>query len=86
MLDLPREIDEAATIDGATESQIFWRIMLPLCRPIIVSCIILHVLFAWNEYLFAMIFTERPTQTLPVGLTSHHGQARHQLRRWSSPR
>jgi raffinose/stachyose/melibiose transport system permease protein len=69
MLDLPREIDEAATIDGATESQIFWRIMIPLCKPIIVSCIILHVLFAWNEYLFAMIFSGAD-QTLPVGLTS----------------
>jgi raffinose/stachyose/melibiose transport system permease protein len=69
MLDLPREVDEAATIDGATESQIFWRIMIPLCRPIIVSCIILHVLFAWNEYLFAMIFSGAD-QTLPVGLTS----------------
>jgi raffinose/stachyose/melibiose transport system permease protein len=69
MLDLPREIDEAATIDGATESQIFWRIMIPLCKPIIVSCIILHVLFAWNEYLFAMIFSGSD-QTLPVGLTS----------------
>lgn len=69
MLDLPREIDEAATIDGATERQIFWRIMLPLCKPIIVSCIILHVLFAWNEYLFAMIFSGSD-QTLPVGLTS----------------
>jgi raffinose/stachyose/melibiose transport system permease protein len=71
MLDLPREIDEAATIDGATESQTFWRIIMPLCRPIIVSCIILHVLFAWNEYLFAMIFSGAVgMQTLPVGLTS----------------
>jgi raffinose/stachyose/melibiose transport system permease protein len=69
MLDLPRDIDEAATIDGATETQIFWRIIMPLCRPIIVSCIILHVLFAWNEYLFAMIFSGGD-KTLPVGLTS----------------
>jgi raffinose/stachyose/melibiose transport system permease protein len=69
MLDLPRDIDEAAAIDGATESQIFWKIIIPLCKPIIVSCIILHVLFAWNEYLFAMIFSG-DQQTLPVGLTS----------------
>jgi raffinose/stachyose/melibiose transport system permease protein len=69
MLDLPRDVDEAARIDGATESQIFWKITLPLCRPIIVSCMILHVLFAWNEYLFAMIFSGAQ-QTLPVGLTS----------------
>lgn len=71
MLDLPRDLDEAATMDGASEGQIFWRIMLPLCRPVIVSCVILHVLFAWNEYLFAMIFTSgADMQTLPVGLTS----------------
>lgn len=71
MLDLPRDLDEAATMDGAGERQIFWRIIMPLCRPIIVSCVILHVLFAWNEYLFAMIFTSGANmQTLPVGLTS----------------
>ncbi len=71
MLDLPGDIDEAATMDGASEGQIFWRITLPLCRPIIISCVILHVLFAWNEYLFAMVFTSgSEVQTLPVGLTS----------------
>ncbi|MBN9046959.1 MAG: carbohydrate ABC transporter permease [Rhizobiales bacterium] len=71
MLDLPGDLDEAAIMDGASESQIFWRVTLPLCKPIIVSCVILHVLFAWNEYLFAMIFTSgADVQTLPVGLTS----------------
>jgi raffinose/stachyose/melibiose transport system permease protein len=71
MLDLPYDLDEAARMDGATEGQIFRKIILPLCQPIIVSCVILHVLFAWNEYLFAMIFTSSAdTQTLPVGLTS----------------
>lgn len=71
MLDLPRDLDEAAKMDGASEGQIFRRIILPLCQPIIVSAVILHILFAWNEYLFAMIFTNsRSVQTLPVGLTS----------------
>jgi raffinose/stachyose/melibiose transport system permease protein len=71
MLDLPRDLDDAARMDGASESQVFWRIVLPLCTPIIVSCVILHVLFAWNEYLFAVIFTSgTDLQTLPVGLTS----------------
>ena len=71
MLDLPRELDEAAAMDGATESQLFWKVVLPLCRPIIASCVILHVLFAWNEYLFAMIFTSgTDVTTLPVGLTA----------------
>jgi raffinose/stachyose/melibiose transport system permease protein len=71
MLELPRDLDEAAMMDGATEGQIFRKIMLPLCQPIIVSCVILHILFSWNEYLFAMIFTsDVSVQTLPVGLTS----------------
>ncbi|GAA5624516.1 diacetylchitobiose uptake system permease protein NgcG [Brucella sp. NBRC 12952] len=71
MLGLPRDLDEAAVMDGASEGQIFWRVTLPVCKPILVSCVILHVLFAWNEYLFAMIFTSgADVQTLPVGLTS----------------
>jgi raffinose/stachyose/melibiose transport system permease protein len=69
MIDLPTELDEAATIDGASERQRFWRVILPMCRPIIISCVILHVLFAWNEYIFAMVFTSgSPSTTLPVGL------------------
>lgn len=71
MVDLPRDLDEAAMMDGASPGQIFRKIILPLCRPIIVSCVVLHILFAWNEYLFAMIFTnDAAVQTLPVGLTS----------------
>lgn len=71
MLDLPRDLDEAAMMDGASPGQIFRKIILPLCRPILMSCVVLHILFAWNEYLFAMIFTNSPSvQTLPVGLTS----------------
>jgi raffinose/stachyose/melibiose transport system permease protein len=71
MIDLPREVDEAAEVDGASRWTAFWRIILPMCRPIIISVIILHILFAWNEYLFAMVFTSgTDMQTLPVGLTS----------------
>ncbi|WP_323959621.1 ABC transporter permease subunit [Arthrobacter sp. JZ12] len=71
MIDLPREIDEAAEVDGASQWTTFWRIILPMCKPILVSTVILHVLFAWNEYLFAMVFTSGTgVQTLPVGLTS----------------
>lgn len=71
MIDLPREVDEAAEVDGASRWTSFWRIILPMCRPIIISVVILHILFAWNEYLFAMVFTSgTDMQTLPVGLTS----------------
>ncbi|MFI7049564.1 carbohydrate ABC transporter permease [Streptosporangium sandarakinum] len=71
MLDLPREVDEAAEMDGCGRWTVFWHIILPMCKPIITSTVLLHILFAWNEYLFAMIFTSGSgVQTLPVGLMS----------------
>ncbi|WP_344474763.1 carbohydrate ABC transporter permease [Nonomuraea monospora] len=71
MIDLPREVDEAAEMDGAGRWTAFWRVILPMCKPILTSTVLLHILFTWNEYLFAMIFTSGSgVQTLPVGLTS----------------
>ena len=71
MLDLPKDLDEAAQYRWGDREPDLLEVILPLCRPIIVSCVILHVLFAWNEYLFAMVFTSgTDMQTLPVGLTS----------------
>jgi raffinose/stachyose/melibiose transport system permease protein len=71
MIDLPREVDEAATIDGASRTQIFWRVILPMCRPILVSAALLQALFAWNEFVFALVFiSSDDLKTLPVGLVS----------------
>jgi raffinose/stachyose/melibiose transport system permease protein len=71
MIDLPREIDEAAKMDGAGHAQIFWRIVLPMCRPILVSAALLQALFAWNEFVFALAFiSDDALKTLPVGLMS----------------
>jgi raffinose/stachyose/melibiose transport system permease protein len=69
MIDLPSSIDEAAYVDGATHWQIFWHLVLPLSRPILVSAALLQALFAWNEFLFALVFiSAREAKTLPVGL------------------
>jgi raffinose/stachyose/melibiose transport system permease protein len=69
MIDLPPEVDEAGIIDGASRSQIFWRIILPMCRPILVSAALLQALFAWNEFVFALVFiSDGSRKTLPVGL------------------
>lgn len=71
MLTLPGEVQEAAVIDGASQWTIFWRIILPLCRPIIISACVLQALFAWNEFTFALVFlSDDALQTLPVGLFS----------------
>jgi raffinose/stachyose/melibiose transport system permease protein len=71
MIDLPHEVDEAAKIDGASSTQIFWRIVLPMSRPILVSAGLLQALFAWNEFVFALVFvSDDALKTLPVGLMS----------------
>jgi raffinose/stachyose/melibiose transport system permease protein len=69
MIDLPPDVDEAALIDGASRSQIFWQVILPMCRPILVSAALLQALFAWNEFVFALVFlSDTSRKTLPVGL------------------
>lgn len=69
MIDISPEVDEAATLDGCTPAQTFWRIILPMSRPILVSAALLQALFAWNEFVFALVFISNgDLKTLPVGL------------------
>ena len=69
MIDIPSEVDEAAKLDGCTPTQAFWQIILPMCRPILVSAALLQALFAWNEFVFALVFVSTgELKTLPVGL------------------
>ncbi|WP_235934303.1 carbohydrate ABC transporter permease [Paramicrobacterium chengjingii] len=76
MVGLPREVDEAAIIDGAKTRQIFWRVILPMSKPIMASAVILHVIFAWNEFLFALVFVgDDSLKTLPVGLANLSSRA-----------
>ncbi len=68
-IDIPGTLDEAARIDGASLWQTFWRVILPIGRPILVSAMLLQALFAWNEFAFALVFlSDRDLKTLPVGL------------------
>jgi ABC-type glycerol-3-phosphate transport system permease component len=69
--ELPRELEEAARIDGATDARIFWQIMLPLTRPALATISIFLFLQNWNEFLFALTFiTESSMRTLPTGIYS----------------
>jgi multiple sugar transport system permease protein len=68
---IPAELDEAATIDGATRLQSFLRIILPLARPALLAVGLFTLTNAWNEFLFAFVFITRESlKTLPVGLQS----------------
>ena len=64
--DLPKGMEEAAMVDGATRFQTFWRVALPLTAPGIVTTAILCLVFSWNDYAFAVTFTGPGSQTLPV--------------------
>lgn len=75
MITLPREMEDAAIVDGANRWQIFWLVVMPLSRPIIVSAALLQALFAWNEFVFALVFINKTDlKTLPVGLLAMQGR------------
>ena len=63
---VPRELDEAAEMDGASLVQTLVRIILPVARQGVVAVAIFVVVFAWNEFVFALIFTTRSAKTAPV--------------------
>ncbi|MGP3961241.1 carbohydrate ABC transporter permease [Nonomuraea sp. 3N208] len=72
---LPNEIVEAARVDGAGDWRIFWRIVLPLSAPALVTVAILDAVATWNEFLFALILLNSDAnKTLPVGLLNFQGQ------------
>ena len=68
--DLPEEIEESAKVDGATEWQLFVRIVLPLVAPGIAAVAMLSFMYAWNEYTYTVIFTRSPANnTVPLALS-----------------
>jgi multiple sugar transport system permease protein len=63
---IPRELEEAAFVDGASLRQILLRVVLPLVTNGLVAASIFVIVFAWNEYFFALIFTTREARTTPL--------------------
>jgi ABC-type glycerol-3-phosphate transport system permease component len=72
---LPRELEEAALIDGASRLRTFWEIILPLSWPGLATTAIITFVYCWNEFLFALSFTLGPErQTVPVAIALFRGQ------------
>ena len=68
--DLPEEVEESAKVDGATEWQLFRKIVLPLVAPGIAAVAMLSFMYAWNEYTYTVIFTRSPSNyTVPLALS-----------------
>lgn len=74
-LTLPRELEEAAFLDGAAHWTIFWRISLPLARSSLAALTIFAFMGSWNNFLWPLLITSDPQlMTLPLGLSTLQGQ------------
>jgi multiple sugar transport system permease protein len=74
---IPEELERSARIDGCSRFGAFWRIIVPLSSPGIVATAIFSFIGAWNEYVYALTFTNSTQmRTLPVGLTYYFDENR----------
>jgi multiple sugar transport system permease protein len=74
-LTIPNELSEAARIDGCSELEIFWRVILPLAKPALSVVALFHFLFVWNDFLGPLIFLTKPeTFTMALGLQQYQSQ------------
>jgi len=73
---LPGDLEEAAYVDGATPLQVFYKVLLPLIAPGLVTTGLLAFIAAWNEYLYAVSFIQQPQNyTVPLAVTSFVGKS-----------
>ena len=71
---IPTEIDEAASIDGASDMVAFWKIIFPMMRPITATVAIINALWIWNDFLLPRLVLTQDTQTLPLSTYLFYGQ------------
>jgi len=75
MRQIPRELEEAARLDGAGPAAFFWRVALPLSRPGLATVGIYNAVALWNEFVFAYVLTSSPSRrTLPLAIWDYQGQ------------
>ncbi|MEZ5576340.1 MAG: carbohydrate ABC transporter permease [Candidatus Competibacteraceae bacterium] len=80
MRDLPKELEEAAIMDGATPWQIIVKVFLPLMWPALIATGLLAFIAAWNEFLFALTFTlSNEQRTVPVAIALISGASQYEL-------
>lgn len=75
MKTLPKEIEESAYIDGCSLKSTFFRIILPLSKPALVTLGIYNTIIIWNEFVFVLVLTSSPaSRTLPLGIWEFQGK------------
>jgi multiple sugar transport system permease protein len=73
IVDIPLELEESALVDGCTRWQTFWRVVFPMARSGLMATAVFTFVFAWNDFLFALILTRTEVITFPVMLTHYFG-------------
>ena len=74
---LPRELIEAARVEGVSEVRIFWYVVLPLMKPALAALAVLVFTFIWNDYFWAVVLTQGPeSQPVTAGITAFNSQFR----------
>jgi ABC-type glycerol-3-phosphate transport system permease component len=82
---IPKELDEAAKIDGASNNFIFWRMILPMATPGLATAAIFVFINAWNEFVLALtLINSDANKTLPVGLYAQMGGKAGELILWNN--
>lgn len=72
---IPKSLDEAATIDGANRFQVFWFIIFPILKPITVTVAILNIIWIWNDYLLPSLVINTPgSETIPLKMFFFFGE------------
>jgi multiple sugar transport system permease protein/raffinose/stachyose/melibiose transport system permease protein len=72
---MPKELEDAARIDGCSKLGIWWHVALPLSKPVLAVVVVFNALNVWNEYVLALIiFDSRPLMPLQVALTTFQGE------------
>ena len=73
ILDIPISLEEAARVDGCTRWQVLWKVVFPMARAGLFATAILTFVFAWNEFLFALVLTRTEVTTYTVQVTHYFG-------------
>jgi multiple sugar transport system permease protein len=71
--DIPRSLEEAALVDGCTPWEVFYKVVLPMCKGGLFATAIFAFIFAWNEFLFALVLTRTEVTTYTVQVTHYFG-------------
>jgi multiple sugar transport system permease protein len=73
ILDIPLELEESALVDGCTRWQVFMRVVWPMARNGLFATAVFTFVFAWNEFIFALVLTRNAATTFPVQVTHYFG-------------